>query len=388
MNRTARLLLTTVAGALLLAGCGETFPDEEAHLGLEDKIRPYEITLDPPEAAPGQTVTATLRYHMPRPVAAAATWRVALDFDAGLYEADVIERDLVEVADVEPAVVDAAGFVTQVARFTVPPSIYDTTSAIADPLDDPFLLALLDLLPAGQLSDPPRKAEVAELLASITAEDLAVLDPDQALLVQRVADLFACAVRFKVTLEDGMVVDVTRRLTVRHSGRLLSPNTNLNAEITAYLVGEVPRPDFDLGDLDDVLGEVRWHSFDGVADSGHPLATVPHDPGHTYFMRVRFQPQQYTSPFALDGLLEEQGEHRWYYYRLDAPGSAHQFFVTEEGDEAAMYELDDDARIAPPGVGARYRVLAVVRDERGEWAGYHASPGSTTVMGEVVFVAP
>lgn len=388
MNRTARLLLTTIAGALLLAGCGETFPDEEAHFGLEDKIRPYEITLDPPEAAPGQTVTATLRYHMPRPVAAAATWRVALDFDAGLYEADVIERAMVEVADVDPAEVDAAGFVTQEARFTVPVTIYDTTSAIAEVIDDPFLLALLDLLPAGLVSDPPRKAEVAGLLASISAEDLASLDPAQALLVQRVADLFACAVRFKVTLEDAMVVDVTRRLTVRHSGRLLSGNTNVNAAITDYLVGEVPRPDFDLGGLGDVLGDVNWHAFDGTADSGHPLATVPFDPGHTYFMRVRFQPQQYTSPFELEGLLEEQGEHRWYYYRLDAPGSAHQFFVTEEGDEAAMYELDDDARIAPPGVGAHYRVLAVVRDERGDWAGYHASPGSATVMGEVVFVAP
>ncbi|MEZ4387288.1 MAG: hypothetical protein R3D98_06855 [Candidatus Krumholzibacteriia bacterium] len=387
MTRFAMLLLVA-ATAVVLAGCGETYPDEEAHFGLDDKIRPYEITLDPPEAAPGAIVTAVLRYHMPRAAAAAATWRVALDFDSGLYEADETERAFVTVTDVDPATVDAAGFVTPAARFTVPDDIYATTTAIPDVLDDDLMLALLDLLPDGLLDRPYRKADVAAWLAGLSPADLESLPPDAAAVVRRLADLFACAVRFRVTLEDGMTVDVVRRLTVRHSGRLLSPNTNTNAVISRFAVGEIPRHDFDLGKLDEVADLVVWHEYDGVADSGHPLATVPYDPGHTYFMRVRVAPEFFTSPFADDLALAEQIDERWYYYRLDAPGSDHQFFVAQDGSEAEMWELDDDARIDPPGVGARYRVLAVVRDERGEWAAYHASPGSTTRMVEVVFVAP
>lgn len=386
-NRTLLLMLVLLA-AVLLAGCSDNFPDQEAHLGLQDKIRPYEITLDPPEAAPGETVTATLRYHMPRAAAADVTWRVALDYDSGLYEADEIERHHVDVTDVDAAVTDAEGFVVQVARFTVPTDIYAVTSAIPEELSDEFILALVALLPEGVVSEPPLKSEVAAFLAATTVDDLGTLPADARLTVHRLADIFACAVRFRVTLEDGMQVDVVRRLTVRHSGRLGSANVNTNAVVSRFVVGEIPRHDFDMDDLDEVESEVIWHEFDGVSEAGHPVANVPLDTGHTYFMRVRTDPEHYTSPFEYEHDLTEEEEYRWYYYRLDAPGSGHQFFVSETGEEAEMYELDDDARIDPPSVGSSFRVLSVVRDERGEWARYHASPGSTTTLGEVVFIAP
>jgi hypothetical protein len=384
MNRL--ILMPAALSLLIVAGCSETFPDEEAHLGLEEKIRPYEITLDPPEVAPGETTTATLRYHMPRAAAAAATWRVALDYDAGLYEVDQVERHFVAVADVDPPLVDDAGFVVQTARFTVPDSIFTVTSAIPDELNDDIMVALLDGLPAGLFSDPPRKEEVAAALASLTAEDLAALDPQEAALVHAVADIFACAVRFRVTLDDGMSVDVVRRLTVRHSSRLASPNTNHNNVVPQLTVGEIPRHDFDLGDLDEVIDEVVWHPSD-TSDPELWRIEVPLDDGHTYFLRSRATVDRYTSPFDPDRLLEEQLEYRWYYYRLDAPRSGHQFLVSETGEEAEMYELDDDTRIDPPGVGARYRILSVVRDERGEWARYHASPGSSTRVVEIIFTA-
>ncbi len=382
MIRTTRLILTLLA-AVLIAGCTDGFPDEEAHFGLEDKVRPYEITLDPPEVAPGETVTATLRYHMPRPAAAAATWRVALDYDDGLYEADQVERLFVDVADVDPAVVDADGFVTQTARFTVPATVFDTTTAIAEVIGDEVMLALLGALPDGVVSQPPLRSEVSAFLASVTPEDLAALDPEAAFLVQRLADIFACAVRFRVTLEDGIVVDVVRRLTVRHSGRLGSVNTNTNCEVSVLRVGEIPRHDVDLGDLEDLEGDVIWHDLDldGRVD-------VPLDPSHTYFIRARGSVQTYTSPFDDVRRLEEELELAWHYYRVDAPGSGHQFLVDDAGEEAESWELDEDVRLDPPGVGADYRVLAVMRDVRGEWARYHASPGSTTRELRVVFVAP
>ena len=38
------VILFALAG--LLAGCGENFPDEEMHLGLEAKVRPYGVTVN------------------------------------------------------------------------------------------------------------------------------------------------------------------------------------------------------------------------------------------------------------------------------------------------------------------------------------------------------
>lgn len=380
-------------GAMLLAwlvagGCTDGFPDEEAHLGLEDKVRPYGITLDPPEVGPGDVAAITLEYHAPHPTNVAAEWRVALDYDSGLYGTDQVERQFVPVTDLDPPVADGLGFVIQTARFTVPDSVLYWSSALPDPLNDDLMLAILEQLPAVPTSDPPRKAEVLGYLENLTLDDLAHMDLVTVAMVQHLADLVACAVRFRVTLEDGMQVDVTRRLTVRYSTRVASPNVNANADITRFVVGEIPRDDFDLGDLEDVTAEVIWHEFDGVADDGTPLATVPFFGDHTYFTRVRFAPEAYTSPFDMERVLEERAQYHWYYYRVDAPRSGHQFFVTDTGDGAEWYHLDQDARVDPPSVGSRFRVLSVVRDERGEWARYHASPGASTVVGEVVFVAP
>lgn len=87
-------------------------------------------------------------------------------------------------------------------------------------------------------------------------------------------------------------------------------------------------------------------------------------------------------------MLEEQGENRWYYYRLDAPGSGHVLFANDVGEETEMYELDEDVRLLPPGGTSRYRLVAVVRDVRVEWQQYGAALGATVVVGEVVFEGP
>ena len=113
----------------------------------------------------------------------------------------------------------------------------------------------------------------------------------------------------------------------------------------------------------------------------------PYDPGRTYFARVRFAPELYTSPYDVVRELAEQGTYHWFYFRLDAPGSGHQLLATDEGEEAESWELDEDVRLAPPGESSRFRLIAVVRDERVEWARYQAVAGQSVVAGEVVFQA-
>ena len=107
--KTLTKLLIAAALALApfpLAGCGDGFPDEEMHLGLEDKTRPYAITVEPPEVAPGQAVTVTLDYHAARPGEIEHRWRVALDYASGPYEADEVERRLVALPEVPAPEVD------------------------------------------------------------------------------------------------------------------------------------------------------------------------------------------------------------------------------------------------------------------------------------------
>jgi hypothetical protein len=385
MTTTLRTLaaLAAIAALALLTGCGNGFPDEEMHLGLEDKIRPYAVVCEPPEAAPGETVTVTLRYFAPRPAAVVPAWRVVLDYDQGLYEADEIERRHLDLAGLPAPAADAQGFATQSFTYTVPDSTLWWSSAIPETLTDEVMLAL-----TAALGLPPRKDAVAAYLSALTADDLAAMDPEQSAAAQRLADVFACQIRLRATLADGMTVDVTRNLTVRHSRRLGSANANANAVITRFVIGSVPVIDLDLDQLEEHAGEITWHEFDGVSPDGLPQAQVTVDPGRTYFASVRFAPELYTSPYDVVRELQEQGSYRWFYFRLDAPGSGHRLLATDEGEDAEAWDLDEDVRLLPPGGDSSFRVMAVVRDERVEWARYHAVPGQSVAVGVVVFLAP
>lgn len=364
-----------LAALAALAGCGDGFPDEEMHLGLEDKIRPYAVVCEPPEAAPGETVTVTLRYQAARPAAVEPAWRVVLDYDRGLYEADETERRHVTLADLPAPAADAQGFVGQSFTYTVPDSALLWSSSLPPILTDEVMVALCAGLGLANAKDV-----VAAYLAGLTPVDVDAMDPLRAAAVRRLADVFACEIRLRATLADGMTVDVTRNLTVRHSRRLGSPNANENPAISTFVIGSVPVADLDLDELAAHEHEITWYPFD---EGG--VAAVPFDPARTYFARARFDPQLYTSPYEFSRLLAEQGTYRWYYFRLDAPGSGHQFLVTDEGEEAESWELDEDVRLAPPAGAARYRLIAVVRDERIEWERYHGAPGQSVVQAEVVF---
>ncbi len=131
-----------------------------------------------------------------------------------------------------------------------------------------------------------------------------------------------------------------------------------------------------------------WHEFDGTSPNGLPEARVPNEPGNTYFVSVRHEPQQYTSPFELDQVLTEQSTYHWYFLRLDAPQSGHDLFVDEAGEETEMYDLDDDVRMILPGGSSNYRLVSVVRDLRPEWVQYGVVPGASVVVAEVMFEAP
>lgn len=380
------LLLPLLAG--LIAGCGDGFPDEEMHLGLDDKVRPYAVLIEPPEASPGDTVQVTLRARAPHPDELDITWRVALDYSLGLYGVDEVERNLRPLAP-PPPVADADGFLTQTFAWVVPDSALLTSSALPAIVEDPSLATLGGLLAGAGFGLPPRKDEVDAWLRTLDADEVRAMDPATRLATRGLADRFACAVRFRATLRTDVVVDVTRNLTIRHTRRLEGPNLNHNPRLLYWNLAAVEKRDAEESDLSDPALTVHRLLFLDV--NGERVADVISVPFHddwTYYLTSSTWREDYTSPWNPEFVASELARYRWYYYRQDAPTSAHQFFVTDEGDEAEMWNLTGSVRIMPDGVGSTFRVVAVVRDYRDEWESFQASPGTALAEGVVTFTSP
>lgn len=383
----ALLLLSVLTGLTGLTGCGDGFPDEEMHFGIENKVRPYAVVIEPPEAAPGDTVLITLLARTPDPDELDITWRVALDFDTGLYETDEVERLYRDLASPLPSV-DADGFLGQSFQWVVPDSVMLYSSALPEVLDDPAMVILAEELIGPGDGSPLTKSAVDAWFKAMTADQLAAMDPPERMTVWALADLFACQVRFRATLRTDLIIDVTRNLTIRHTARLGGPNSNHNAGVTRLAVVALEKEDATCSDLDDPGVTRTRYPF---IEDGVRVADRVQVPGHeqwTYYLKVEFEQEQYTSPFDPGLMLVERGEYRWYYYRQDDPLSGHHFFVNEDGDEAEMWDLSDEARIKPAGSGSMFRVVVAVRDERSEWVMYHAVPGTGVEEGIVEFIAP
>ncbi len=379
-----RLLLP---GLLLAAACGEAFNDIEMHLGLEDKTRPLAILCEPPEAAPGDTVLVTLLLYTPDPAALSVDWRVALDYTVGPYGAEVIERRLVPLAP--PAPVDEGeGFLSQQFRFVVPDSALLWASALSDPLDDPAMVALAAAqLPAGTPL-PPAKATVAAYLAALTAADLAALPADRQAAVWGLADRFASRIRFRAAVASELYVEVTRSLTVRHSGRLGSPNANRNPDYEDFEILAIPHPDVAFADR--LLYEDELLHFPFASGESLPALRVTQRADWTYYVTLAAQRQFYTSPYSGEQLFAEQSSYRWYYVAMDDPRDPYPLFRDDDGDATEMWTLDESVRLEPPPAAGerRYRLVCCLRDSRPEWEQYAATPGLTLVMGELTFAPP
>jgi len=378
------VLLLTVVG---LAGCGDGFPDEEMHFGIEDKARPYAVVIEPAEAAPGETVQVTLLARAPDPDELDITWKVALDYDLGLYEVDEVERNYRQLT-AAPPVADADGFLSQTFSWVVPDSALLITSALPDVLTDSELALLVTELIGPGAGSPPTRQAIDAWLKDRTAAELAMMDPLMREATWALADRFACQIRFRATLRTSRVIDVTRNLTIRHTARLDGPNTNHNAVVNSLAVIAVQKTDATVNELR--AGQIAQtrHAFIEQGVRVADYLQIPLQPSWTYYLVTGFAPEQYDSPFNPDLLVTEDADYRWYYYRQDAPTADHHFFVAEDGTEAEMFDLDQEARIMPPGIGATVRVVAAVRDYRTDWIQFHATPGGAVVEGTIEFVAP
>jgi hypothetical protein len=379
--------IVVIIAGIGLSGCADGFPDEEMHFGIEDKVRPYAVLIEPAEAAPGETVQVTLLARAPEPDELDITWRVALDFNRGLYETDEVERNYRDL-EVALPVADEDGFLTQTFNWVVPDSALLVSSSLPEILEDPAMVLLAEGLIGPAAGSPPTKSAVDAWLKALTPADLEAMDPMQREATWALADRFACQVRFRTTLLTGRVIDVTRNLTIRHTRRLAGPNTNHNARVTQLTVAAVEKENATRDDLVDPAVPKTNYPFITDGNRVADRVQVPRNNQWTYYLRTEFVREEYSSPFDPTIMVTESSRYQWYYYRQDQPTSGHQFFVNEDGEEAEMWDLDEDARIMPAAVGSVFRIVASVRDSREDWVMYNAVPGSGVEEGIVEFVAP
>lgn len=386
MKRYIRMGITVLLGMFSLTGCGDTFPtDTELNLGDENKTRPYAVAIEPAEAAPGQMVQVTLRAWTNDADNLDISWRVAMDYNIGLYEADEVERNYQDIDPGNPGL-DSDGFLTQTFWWTVPEETILDSSGLPEELTDPVMVALAEELMGPEASSPPLKSEVNAWLTALQPNDLDSMEPLEREMVWALADRFAVQVRFRVAMHTDLVIDVTRNLTVRHTGRLGGPNNNNNPQTQDLAVVAINKVDAEPQDLDDSSIERQYYYFiEGYIRQNFEVE-VPQRQGWTYYFYNIAGVQNYTSPFDPELELTEETTRRWYYYRQDQPNSDHQFFVNDDGTELDSWDMGNFARIVPDGAGSSFRALSVVRDERADWVMYHATPGVVVEEGVVEFI--
>ncbi len=370
----------------VLAGCGDDFLNEEMLLGDENKLRPLAVVCEPAEVSPGQEITVTLYYWDPDPDETSIDWRVALDYDSGLYGADPVERgyvDLGQVTAIDPPVNTGEGFMRQSVSYVVPTTVLRETSAIPTALDEEPWSSLTELVSPGE---DLTQSDMDDFLSSLTVGDLASLNAQERALVLDLADIFACQIRFRIQLRQERILDVTRNVTVRHSRRLGSPNVNENTRLTQWDLVAVPVADVGYDQIDDYSDQLL--RFDLIDGAGDPVpVSVPAHADWTYFIETDFAAQSYTSPFSDDRVFDEHADHRWYTFRRDDGDVGYPLLRNEDGEEAEMWELDDWVRIVPPNSGESiFRIYSCVRDDRPEWEGFHASSGTALTATEITFV--
>ncbi len=374
-----RLTALAFAAPLCLAGCAE-FPEKYENVIADAKIRPFAIVIDPPEAAPGDTVRVSLKLY-DAGKSYAIDWRTALKFQVKQAITGSAFPTASEWIDPDSAGLAPGGAEGRLDfRFVVPDGarnplrfsgyVPDTLPTASLPEDGGAALAEIGI--GFSAAGVPRDTLLAALASHPRLPNaLAPLVDGFLALVQ---------IQARVTAP-GFSLDVSKNLTVRYSNRLAAGAnaSNVNANPRLDSIGFIHVRAKDVTDFakigghaSDTLFFVASHGPIEPRIAGDTLRIVP---GDSYFLIASPQapPQTYRSPAG--SLHSEQYFYQWFYTQLDFPTTDwDKGIVTDHGDRSL------DRPVIPirfPAAGAglrRFVIRATVGDSRPEW-GLLASAG-------------
>jgi hypothetical protein len=256
---------------LALLAC-TPFPDKYENIVEGQKMRPFGIVCEPPEAAPGDTVTVRLFCYIPPAESPAIHWQVALDYGNDIYGAEYSRRKVSLDSLMLP------GGRPDNFQFVVPESALLYSSETSLLLQDTvynsnrYSVAAIDSIL--KQAAPSREIPAAALLPPPLDQM-----PD---LPELVVDNIACRLQVIAQLRAGISLDVTKLLRVRYSRSFNTSNINKNPVINWMGIVAVRRPNLFGPDSIGMFG----YTIQYLYYPGHPSSvadTVIIDSGISYF---------------------------------------------------------------------------------------------------------
>jgi hypothetical protein len=372
-----KIILLSLCVLTLMNGCAD-FLRKEMNVYEDDKLRPFAIIVEPPEAAPGETVSVTIQYYQPDGAQNTILWRAALDFDFDIYGDLETERNylyLEEIQTIPAPIVDENGLATQSFSFTVPDSTILVSTALQGSYDSSEIPAhLLPLLGAAN-DDYITKSELDAFFRDTDFDQLyAILPAEDVATIIGLSEIFACQIRLRAKIRGGIHLDVIKNFTVRWAGDTGSEYLNANPIIGNVALLAIDHPDVD--DADDI-GQYDidttyiYHSDPAQIESG----PVSIDPQKSYYIFVTHDEQDYYSPAGY--LNDEEYFYSWHYTSLDGMSSEVDFFYQEDEGEGDATDFEEFTRLLPGkyGLHQKFRMFIVVRDYRPEWRIFNGTTG-------------
>lgn len=359
--------------ALALAGCAE-FPEVYENVIEGKKIRPFAIVVDPPEAAPGDTVKVELKLYD-------AEKEYAVDWELGLK----YQMNQGATSSGFPSVTEIIDLETGNRKLN--PAADGLSFSVVIPKGDQNPLELTELSPAVLKSETDmthdEKEELGKLgLASfeggLKKRDLiGALDTVQSISnkLSPLVDGLVALVQVKAKVKSPrFTLDVTKNLTVRYSNRLQSgpylSNVNRNPVIDS--IGFIDVHAAGINHFSKIGSHKADTIFFTTFSESHPASidydTLKVNPGHSYFLiaATRDAEQPYRSPSG--ETHKEQLFFQWFYTNLDAPSSDWENLITLDNDGRPVDLPVVSVKFPKGSVGLKhFAIRATVGDDRPEW---------------------
>jgi hypothetical protein len=351
-------------GVLLLSSVLCTnFPTPFENIVADQKIRPFAMVCDPPEAAPGDTVSVRLYYYDPPGDRPAIHWKLSLDYGTDLrngeFEKHVVNLDSMMLPGSAP----------DSFRFQVPDSVFFYSTQMSELASNP------------KINPAHLTIALADSLLR-TAASAGVSTPQLIAL----ADNFSCRLKLRAQMRSAISVDVTMLLQISYGGRLKNPDVNTNPVINWMGILKVPTANYT--SIDSLAGsgatlQYLYNSahLDSVRD------TVVIDSGFTYFVAAdsgdgHHQIYRYFS--LQDNAMEvdtESYNYSWFFTNLDYSSGMimDSLIMFGQGRAGAVRSL------LPPVDTAmhRFALYVVVRDARR--SDPNATPGEAFIQANGYF---
>ena len=294
---------------VFLVSCSNSLPKFEDIQA--DKTRPIAIIVDPPEAAPGDTVHVRYLGFSPDSATLSMHWTAALDFSLSNYGGTAVESHIISLDSLM-----LPGGTPSDFYFIIPDStlLYSTyLKGITHAPWDSLHLTLLQ----------------ADSILKLAVKTAAALPPPLA----RIADMIGTDIKINVHITAEYPLDVYKYMTVRYTRDLKSDSANVNKNPALHW----------LAVYDVAKGKVN--SFDSVANYPYVVKflyadssflklksvtiedTIDIDSGHSYFMVADSginagdtDMQTYSYLSLISGSLQTSQEiydYQWFYKDLD-----------------------------------------------------------------------